>query len=198
MNKGEVLVAGLIVVSLTGAMAEIDKRHTRPNVANGKTLEYKTTTLIDMEKGYREYVVKKEEKRKAEEWEKKRKEKLAEQHRLAEKQREKVKQKVKQTEVKGVQKVLFEVSFYHDGLITASGKKPQLNHTIACPKEVPFGSIVSFQGKQYVCEDRGGYIKKVWSDKYNDYLYRVDVYVGSEAEAYKLGRYVVEGTIGYN
>ena len=94
--------------------------------------------------------------------------------------------------------MLFEVSFYHDDLITASGVRPRLNHTIACPPEVPFGSIISFQGKQYDCEDRGGYIKKVWSDKYNNYLYRVDVFVSSETEAYKLGRYVVEGTIKKN
>lgn len=194
MNKGEVLVAGLIVVSLTGAMAEIDKRHTHPNVANGKTLEYNTTTLIDMENKYREYVVKKEEERKAEEREKRRQEKLAEQQRI--KEREQARKR--EEELKKGQRVLFEVSFYHDNLITASGVRPRLNHTIACPKEVPFGSIISFQGKQYVCEDRGGYIKKVWSDKYNDYLYRVDVFVSSEAEAYKLGRYVVEGTIKKN
>lgn len=113
------------------------------------------------------------------------------------KQEEQRKQQEELERQQRTKEVLLEVSFYHDGLRTASGVYPTIEHTIACPKEIPFGSIVKFEGKEYVCEDRGGYIKKVWSDKHNDYLYRVDVYVSSETEAYKLGRYVVKGIIEF-
>jgi len=32
------------------------------------------------------------------------------------------------------------------------------NDTIACPKELPFGTIIWIEGNNYVCRDRGGAI----------------------------------------
>lgn len=44
--------------------------------------------------------------------------------------------------------------------ITASGQKVQANHTLACPKELPFGTRVYIpkMNNTYTCLDRGGAI----------------------------------------
>lgn len=207
MNKGELICAGLMVLTLTKTLVEVDKQHINPRVADHKTTkqyDFKQD-LIDRNKGFYDNLKKLEAQREAEEA--KRREEEAK--RLKEEQEKKAQEEAKrkkQNEVKKPPKksnsynskeVLLEVSFYHDDLITASGTRPAIGRTIACPPEVPFGSIVVINGKEYICEDRGGYIKKVWSDKYNNYLYRVDVFVSSEKEAYRLGRHVVKGTIKY-
>lgn len=38
--------------------------------------------------------------------------------------------------------------------ITANGKTPKPNHTIAASRRFPFGSIVQVEGRTYVVEDR--------------------------------------------
>lgn len=200
MNKGEMLCAGLMILTLTKALVEVDKEHpTYPNIVENEILkQYDIRSIMkEHEENYKIYVKEQEEKKRIEEERKKAEEELKKQQEAARIKKEEEEKKAREKAKQG-QEVLLEVSFYHDGLITASGKKPKINHTIACPPEVPFGSVISFEGKQYICEDRGGYIKKVWSDKYNSYLYRVDVFVSSEEEAYRLGRYVVKGTIKKN
>lgn len=91
--------------------------------------------------------------------------------------------------------ILVEVSFYHDELRTASGVYPRVGTTIAMPREIPFNSIVTFEGNEYICQDRGGYIQKVWYEKYNQYVYRVDVYEESEYECYRKGRYITNAVV---
>lgn len=41
-----------------------------------------------------------------------------------------------------------------DHKTTASGKRPTLNHTIAAPRSVPFGTKVLINGRIYTVEDR--------------------------------------------
>lgn len=73
----------------------------------------------------------------------------------------------------------FKLTFYGDDTITASGKKPQINHTIAVdPRVIPLGSKVYIEGMgTYYAEDTGGAIK-------GNIL---DVFVRTEAEANRLG-----------
>src|SRR5690606_26809026 len=63
--------------------------------------------------------------------------------------------------------------------ITASGKRVQENHTIACPPEWPFGTTVFVEGLGIrVCEDRGGAIKEN----------RIDIYMPNKEDALAWGR----------
>lgn len=63
--------------------------------------------------------------------------------------------------------------------ITASGKKVKENHTIACPREFPFGTKIRIDGMgTYVCEDRGGAIKGN----------KIDIYMETKSEAFAFGR----------
>lgn len=64
--------------------------------------------------------------------------------------------------------------------ITTSGAYVKENHTIACPKELPFGTkiYIPFFDELYVCEDRGGAIKGE----------TLDVYMESVDEAILFGR----------
>lgn len=73
----------------------------------------------------------------------------------------------------------FKLTFYGDDTITASGKKPQVNHTIAVdPRVIPLGSKVYIEGMgTYYAEDTGGAIK-------GNIL---DVFVRTEAEANRIG-----------
>lgn len=73
----------------------------------------------------------------------------------------------------------FKLTFYGDDTITASGKKPQINHTIAVdPRVIPLGSKIYIEGMgTYYAEDTGGAIK-------GNIL---DVFVRTEAEANRLG-----------
>lgn len=46
------------------------------------------------------------------------------------------------------------------GGVTASGTKPEEGRTIACPRELSFGTMVYLAGVgRRVCEDRGGLVK---------------------------------------
>jgi hypothetical protein len=38
--------------------------------------------------------------------------------------------------------------------------------TIACPMELPFGTFIYLDGKEYVCRDRGGAIVITWEGYY--------------------------------
>ena len=73
----------------------------------------------------------------------------------------------------------FKLTFYGDDTITATGKKPQINHTIAVdPRVIPLGSKVYIEGMgTYYAEDTGGAIK-------GNIL---DVFVRTEAEANQRG-----------
>lgn len=63
--------------------------------------------------------------------------------------------------------------------VTASGLKVTENRTLACPREYPFGTIISIEGMgEYRCEDRGGAIKGN----------HIDIYVKTKAEAFAFGR----------
>ena len=51
--------------------------------------------------------------------------------------------------------------------ITASGKAATENHTLACPKQYPFGTKIEIEGVGVrTCEDRGGAIKGEHFDLY--------------------------------
>src|SRR5690606_1967341 len=64
--------------------------------------------------------------------------------------------------------------------ITASGAHVKENHTIACPKELEFGTEVYIPSLDnvYTCEDRGGKIKNKL----------IDVYIENLDEAIEFGR----------
>jgi 3D (Asp-Asp-Asp) domain-containing protein len=65
-----------------------------------------------------------------------------------------------------------------DGM-TASGLMVTEKRTLACPREYPFGTIVSIEGMgEYRCEDRGGAIKG------NHF----DIYVKTKSQAFAFGR----------
>ena len=62
--------------------------------------------------------------------------------------------------------------------ITASGVYAKANHTIAAPKNIPFGTVLVIDGVEYTVEDRGGAIKGK----------RLDIYFDTHKEALKWGR----------
>lgn len=91
--------------------------------------------------------------------------------------------------------VTFNISHYDacyqccgktDG-ITASGIKATPNHTIAAPKEYPFGTNIEIDGIMYTVEDRGGNINGNC----------IDIYVSSHEEARQKGRFYAEGKVYY-
>jgi 3D (Asp-Asp-Asp) domain-containing protein len=72
--------------------------------------------------------------------------------------------------------------------ITASGRKAIPYHTVALPKEFPFGTLViikdpEFENIVFVNEDRGGAIKII-----DDNTIKIDVYMNSEKECKILGK----------
>lgn len=73
----------------------------------------------------------------------------------------------------------FKITFYGDDTITASGKTPKINHTIAVdPRVIKLGTKVYIEGMgTYYAEDTGGAIK-------GNIL---DVFVRTEREASRLG-----------
>ena len=73
----------------------------------------------------------------------------------------------------------FKLTFYGGDTMTASGRTPQLNHTIAVdPRVIALGSKVYIQGYgTYYAEDTGGAIK-------NNII---DIFVSSELEANEKG-----------
>lgn len=62
--------------------------------------------------------------------------------------------------------------------ITASGVYAKANHTIAAPKNIPFGTVLVIDGVPYTVEDRGGAIKGK----------KLDIYFDTHKEALKFGR----------
>ena len=62
---------------------------------------------------------------------------------------------------------------------TASGLQVTEKRTLACPREYPFGTVISIEGMgEYRCEDRGGAIKGN----------HIDIYVKTKSEAFAFGR----------
>ena len=74
----------------------------------------------------------------------------------------------------------FTLVAYYQGTVTATGTRPQVNHTIAVdPTVIPYGSRVYIQGYgTYVAEDCGGAIKGNI----------IDIYMGSYNECIQFGR----------
>lgn len=138
------------------------------------------------------FKIKMEEKRIQEELEKQ-----LELERLAELERQKqiklAEEKKKLEELNKKNKTyIYEVTFYTAGVEstgktrnhpdygkTASGTYVKEGRTIACPKNIPFGTKLYIEGfGERICEDRGGAIKAG----------KLDVYVDSLIKAKKLGR----------
>lgn len=70
--------------------------------------------------------------------------------------------------------------------ITASGIKVAENRTLACPRELPFGTKIKIEGMgEYRCEDRGGAIKGN----------KIDIYMETKKEAFAFGRQHLEAEI---
>lgn len=62
---------------------------------------------------------------------------------------------------------------------TASGKRPQANHTIAVdPKVIPLGTRIIIDGQEYIAEDTGGMIKGN----------KIDIFFATHEETVKFGR----------
>ena len=61
---------------------------------------------------------------------------------------------------------------------TASGTEPTAGRTVACSKEVPFGTrfYIPELGNTYTCEDRGGMIRGNHLDIYFDTVEEVDAF----------------------
>ncbi|WP_145052481.1 3D domain-containing protein [Paenibacillus xylanexedens] len=101
------------------------------------------------------------------------------------------------TEAKAKAKgVTFEVTAYSlgDGFtpshgITASGERVKEGRTMACSKELPFGTQIFFPDLDhtYTCTDRGGMITPG----------HADIYMESRKQALKFGRQHLEGIIIY-
>lgn len=81
----------------------------------------------------------------------------------------------------------FEITYYTNSMadcgktdgITKTGTLATVGRTIVVdPEVIPFGTHVLINGHEYVAEDCGGDIKG----------YRIDIFVGSDAEANRLGR----------
>ena len=74
----------------------------------------------------------------------------------------------------------------NNGGVTASGKKPTPNHTIAAPKNYPFGTKIVLDGYgTFYVEDRGGAIKNN----------RLDRFFATHQEALNWGVKTCTGTV---
>lgn len=88
---------------------------------------------------------------------------------------------------KSVQKVAsnkligkFKITHYAGDTATSTGARPTVGRTIAVdPRVIPYGSRVIINGHTYIAEDCGGAIKGN----------KIDIFVGSESEAYRKGVY---------
>lgn len=65
----------------------------------------------------------------------------------------------------------------HANGYTASGRKATANHTVAAPSNLPYGTNLVINGRNYVVEDRGGSVKGN----------TLDIYVNSHSEALAWG-----------
>lgn len=70
--------------------------------------------------------------------------------------------------------------------ITASGTHATEGRTIAVPSWIPFGTIVTIDGHEYVAEDHGGDIQNN----------RIDIYMENKSDALKFGRKYMEVSYG--
>lgn len=54
----------------------------------------------------------------------------------------------------------------------ANGQRWQewVGEAIACPKELPFGTVITIDGRDWTCRDRGGMIKKIGDTYWVDML----------------------------
>lgn len=74
----------------------------------------------------------------------------------------------------------FRITHYAGDTATSTGATPTVGRTIAVdPSVIPYGSRVVINGHTYVAEDCGGAIKGN----------KIDIFVGSESEAYQKGVY---------
>lgn len=74
----------------------------------------------------------------------------------------------------------FKITHYAGDTATSTGAKPTVGRTIAVdPRVIPYGSRVVINGHTYIAEDCGGAIKGN----------KIDIFVGSESEAYRKGVY---------
>lgn len=74
----------------------------------------------------------------------------------------------------------FRITHYAGDTATSTGARPTVGRTIAVdPKVIPYGSKVIINGHTYIAEDCGGAIKGN----------KIDIFVGSESEAYQKGVY---------
>lgn len=70
--------------------------------------------------------------------------------------------------------------------ITASGERVKAQETVACPRELPFGTRLDIEGVgERTCQDRGGAIKGR----------RIDVYIPELKVAREFGRQTLGVTI---
>ena len=77
----------------------------------------------------------------------------------------------------------FEITHYCDGELTATGTKPEPEHTIAVDKNViPLGSTVMIDGIEYTAEDTG---RDIVGN-------RIDIYVADRKTAIAKGRVAKE------
>ena len=74
----------------------------------------------------------------------------------------------------------FRITHYAGDTATSTGARPTVGRTIAVdPRIIPYGSRVIINGHTYIAEDCGGAIKGN----------KIDIFVGSESEAYRKGVY---------
>ena len=74
----------------------------------------------------------------------------------------------------------FKITHYAGDTATSTGTTPTVGRTIAVdPRVIPYGSRVIINGHTYIAEDCGGAIKGN----------KIDIFVGSESEAYQKGVY---------
>lgn len=77
----------------------------------------------------------------------------------------------------------FKITHYAGDTTTSTGVIPTVGRTIAVdPNVIPYGSKVVINGHTYIAEDCGGAIKGN----------KIDIFVGSEEEAYQKGVYHTE------
>ncbi|UJF36595.1 3D domain-containing protein [Paenibacillus hexagrammi] len=76
------------------------------------------------------------------------------------------------------------VTAYSQGVTTANGDHVTEGVTIACPRELPFGTqiYVPSMDHTYTCQDRGGMIRGK----------HIDIYVTSERRALKFGKQTLD------
>lgn len=74
----------------------------------------------------------------------------------------------------------FRITHYAGDTATSTGARPTVGRTVAVdPNVIPYGSRVIINGHTYIAEDCGGAIKGN----------KIDIFVGSESEAYRKGVY---------